>query len=208
MKDNPVNQAASEVPSPPTPLEALHDLEQAVERQLEPFLQRVKQRALEVIDEVGQKQGNPLVAQLRETLVETLAVLLRNELAARLDRLKPAWLEGTSTVRQNADSLLDDLKQLITQTAVALVRVHAPEYSRWAGQRLFDYVIASTLFCLAAVLLILGCVLGLEKIGMPPFATYILGGGVALAAGWTFLKVRSRKWRDPHIHEKRHQASL
>jgi hypothetical protein len=54
--------------------------------------------------------------------------------------------------------------------------------------------VADTLFCLAAVLLCVGGVLGLQQAGLPPYATYLLGGSVALGAGWALLRLRAWDW--------------
>src|SRR5439155_24905914 len=76
-----------------------------------PFLQQVKQMALEVIEEIGQKHGTPALAQLRQTLVETVGAVLKREEGSLLAQLKPAMVEGGDAVRQKTDSLLGDLKQ-------------------------------------------------------------------------------------------------
>jgi len=75
-------------------LPALDDLEQAFQRQMEPFLQRVKQMTLEIVDEVGQKHGNPLFVQVRGILLETVGGILKTEVAAQLDKLRPAIADG------------------------------------------------------------------------------------------------------------------
>jgi hypothetical protein len=180
--------------APAGSLAAVADIERAVERQMEPLLHRAKQITLEVIDEVAQKHGNPLVAQLRQALLETVGTLIRTEAAALVDRLRPALLDSTAVARQNADVLLADLRKLINETVVEVFRVHVPEYSRWVGQRVIDYLLAGTLFCLTAVLVCVGVILGLEKAGVPGYATYLVSGGVALAVGVALLKLRSRHW--------------
>ena len=97
-------------------------------------------------------------------------------------------------VRRQSDGYLENLQQFIATTVVEVFRVHVPDYSRWAGQRVLDYVLAGTLFCLAAVLFCVGAILGLERAGFPPFATYLVSGGFALLAGLAFLKLRSQHW--------------
>lgn len=170
-------------------------ISQALRQEMEPFLQRVKQVTLEVIDEVGRRHGDTLLVQLRQIVVETVGVMLKAEATTLLDRLKPAMIEGSDAVRQNTEGLLADLKSFITQTVAETFRVHVPEYSCWAGQRIIDYVLAGTLFGLAAILLCIGGIYGLQHLGLPPFATYLTGGLSALSAGWLFLKFRSRKWK-------------
>jgi len=179
----------------PAPLAAVNDLEQAFQRQMEPFLERVKQMTLEIVDEVGQKHGNPLFVQIREILVETVGGLLKTEVAARLDRLRPTVLEGSDSLRKIAHDFVEDMKQFITKTVIDVFQVYVPEYSSRAGRRVIDYFLAGTLLCLAAVLLVMGCILGLEEAGLPKYVDFLIGGGVALGVGMIYLRVRGRKWR-------------
>lgn len=189
-----MDPAMMEEPNP-APLAAVNDLEQAFQRQMDPFLERVKQMTLEIVDEVGQKHGSPLVVQVREILVETVGGMLKTEVAARLDRLRPAFLEGSDAIRTTADHFLADMKLFITKTVVDVFQVHVPEYSSRAGRRVIDYFLAGTLLCLAAVLLIMGSILGLEDAGLPKYLAFLIGGGAALAVGMIYLRVRARKWR-------------
>jgi hypothetical protein len=175
--------------NPPSQLATLPDVEQALQRQTGPFLQQVKQMTLEVIDEVGRKHGSPLLAELRQTLVEAVTTLLKAEVPALLAHLKPTMREGGDAVQQKLDSVLLDLKTFITKTVVDVFRLHVPEYSRWAGQRVIAYLMAGTLFCLAAVLGFVGLILGLERAGLPPYATDLVGCAVAVAAGVVLLKL-------------------
>ena len=176
-------------------LPALDDLEQAFQRQMEPFLQRVKQVTLEIVDEVGQKHGNPLFVQVRGILLETVGGILKTEVAARLDKLRPAIADGSDTIRKSADNLLADMKQFITKTVVDVFQVHVPNYSSRAGRRMIDYFLAGTLLCLAAVLLFVGGILGLKHFGVDDYLAYLIGGAGALSVGMIYLKVRARKWR-------------
>ena len=176
-------------------LPALDDLEQAFQRQMEPFLQRVKQMTLEIVDEVGQKHGNPLFVQVRGILLETVGGILKTEVAAQLDKLRPAIADGSDTIRKSADNLLADMKQFITKTVVDVFQVHVPNYSSRAGRRMIDYFLAGTLLCLAAVLLFVGGILGLKHFGVDDYLAYLIGGAGALSVGMIYLKVRARKWR-------------
>jgi hypothetical protein len=176
-------------------LAALDYLEQAFQRQMEPFLERVKQMTLEIVDEVGQKHGNSLFVQVRGILLETVGGMLKTEVAARLDKLRPAIVEGSDAVRNSADHLLKDMKQFITKTVVDVFQIHVPNYSSRAGRRMIDYFLAGTLLCLAAVLLFVGGILGLKHFDMPDYLAYLIGGAGALAVGMIYLKVRARKWR-------------
>jgi hypothetical protein len=191
-------QAASPpAAAPPGRLTTFDDLERALERQTGPFLQRVKQTTLEVIDEVGSKHGGPLADLLRKMLVETVGPLLQTEVAALVDRLKPAVAEGRDAVRQDVERWFLDLKELLTRTVVEGLRVHLPELSRRAGRRVIDYVLASTLFGTAAVLGCVGILLGLRQAGLPDYAAFLISGGVALAGGLAVLKLRGPSPSEP-----------
>jgi hypothetical protein len=175
-------------PEPPPPSAASFEL--AVQRQIEPLLQRLKDVTLEVVDEVGRKHGNPLLAQVRQTLIESGAAVFKTEMAALLERLRPAVREGGAAIRKNADGLLGDLKAFMTQTVTDVFQVQVPEYSSWFGLRVIDYLLAGTLFSLGAVFAGVGLVLGLGELGVPNAVAYLIGGGVALAAGAALLRLR------------------
>src|SRR5579859_2626259 len=160
--------------NPQTPLAAVDELEQAFQRQLEPFLKRVKQMTLEIVDEVGDKHGRPFLVQVRETLVETVGTMLKTEVAARLDKLRPAVLEGGEALRKTSDSMLADLKQFITTTVANVFQEQVPNYSSKAGRRMIDYFLAATLLCLAAVLLCVGAIRALEHFGMHSYLAYLI----------------------------------
>jgi hypothetical protein len=194
--------AISGYASPQSPTALVAEIEQALQGQLEPFMQRLKQITLEVIDEVGDQHVQPFVVQLRQTLLDTVAAVLKTEIPALLKQLKPAIAENSEAVRQNADGLLGDVKQFVTKTAVEVFREQIPEYSRRTGQRVLDYFLAGTLFCLAAVLLCLGGILGLEAAGVPAYAAYLAGGGAALAVGLFFLKLRARRSTTTSEHRR------
>jgi hypothetical protein len=179
----------------PAPLTVVDDLEQAFQRQMEPFLERVKQMTLEIVDEVSQKHGTSFLVQVRQTLVETVGVMLKTEVAARLDKLRPAVLEGSDALRKTGDHLLADWKQFITKTVTDVFQEHVPKYSSRAGRRMIDYFLAGTLLCLAAVFLCVGAIKALEHFELPAYLAYLIGGGGALAVGMVYLNVRARKWR-------------
>lgn len=172
----------------------LDDFEQAWQRQLAPCLQEVKKMTLELIEEVGRKHGGPGLAHVQQTLTATVTAALKTQESALWTELKPALLQGGEAVRQKTDGLVESFKQFIAMTVIEVFRVHVPDYSRWAGQRVLDYVLAGTLFCLAVVLICVGALLGLERAGFPLYATYLVTGGLALVAGLAFLKLRARHW--------------
>jgi len=173
----------------PAPLSEVPELEQALSRQMGPFLEQVKQMTLEVIDEVGRRHGTPLLAQVRQTLVETIAAVVKAEVPALVQQLQPSLREGGDALRKNADNLVLELKQAVTRTVIEVFQVHLPEYSRRAGQRVLAYLLAGTLFCVGAVLGSVGIILTLERAGLPGYATYLIGAGLALGVGLAFLKL-------------------
>jgi hypothetical protein len=189
------SQAAE--PKPPATAPDVEAIERAVQRQIEPLLQRLKQVTLEVIDEVGRKHGNPLLAEVRQSLVEAGAAVFKTEMTALVERLRPTVRESGESIRRNADGLLGDLKAFIAQTVADVFQVQVPEYSTWFGLRVIDYLLAGTLFSLCAVFAGVGLVLGLGELGVPSFAAYLIGGGVALAAGAAVLRLRRRPVEEP-----------
>jgi hypothetical protein len=195
MHENPLQQPRDSEQGPDGRVASatVPEVEQAIQRQLGPFLQQVKQMTLEVIDEVGRKHANPLLAQLRQTLAETIAALLKAEVPALLNQLKPAVLEGSDAFQQKTDKRVKELKEFITRTVSDVFRVHVPEYSSRAGHRMMVYLLAGTLFCLGAVVGCVGMILGLERAGLPGYATYLVGGGVAVAAGVLLLRAYPKK---------------
>jgi hypothetical protein len=179
----------------PAPLTVANDLERAFQRQMEPFLERVKQMTLEIVDEVSEKHGSSFLVQVRQTLVETVGGLLKTEVAARLDKLRPAVLEGSDALRKTGDHLLADWKEFITKTVTDVFQEHVPKYSSRAGRRMIDYFLAGTLLCLSAVLLCVGAIRAMEHFGVPGYLAFLIGGGGALAVGMIYLNVRARRWR-------------
>jgi hypothetical protein len=178
--------------STPDQLAVIEAVEQALQRQTESLLQRAKELALEAVDEVGRKHGSPLLAELRQALAESTAALFRAEMAALADRLRPALYEGGNAVRRDADRLVGELKGSLAEAVTDVFRVQVPGYAQRAGRRVLDYLLASTLLSTGAVLACVGGVLGLEQAGLPEYAAYLSGGGVALAAGAAVLKLHGQ----------------
>jgi hypothetical protein len=172
---------------------AVAEFERAFQRNIEPFLQKAKQITLDVIEEAGRKHGAHLVTQMQTTLKETVNELVKVHIERMVEQLRP----GGEAARAKAESLLDDLKTFVRQTVGDVFKNHVPDYSRWAGQRIIDYVLAGILFAIAAVLVSVGGILGLEQAGMPRYATYLILGGVAFGAGFALLRLRARKWGGP-----------
>lgn len=177
-----------------TRLVSLDELEQLWQRQVGPFLANLRQTAVQLVDDLANRNGLAMLAQVRQTIAETIEATLKSQESTLWAQLRPALNEGTDALRQKTDTLLANLKQMIAATVIEVFRIHVPEYSRWAGQRIMDYFLASMLFGLALVLAAVGGVLGLEAAGFPRYATYLTSGGIALGAGLVFLKLRSSRW--------------
>lgn len=191
--DNPPASVQPQSGGIPTLL-SLSELEQIWQRQVGVFLQDMKQTTLKLVEDVSAKYGESALARVRQTLTDTMAAVFKSQEAALWAQLKPALSEGTEAMRQKADAMMANLKQVIAVTVGEVFRVHVPEYSRWAGQRVLDYFLAGTLFCLAVVLVGVGTVHGLLHVGLPPFVTYLVTGTGALVLGLVFLRVRARRW--------------
>src|SRR5262249_39673046 len=154
-----MNEAPVNAPVPSVLPAALTDLDRAIERYLDPVLQRVKQITLEVIEEVGRKHGVAIVTEVRQAVGKTVSTLFQTEIPLLVEKLKPVVVAGAETVRKE---LLQDVRQLVVTTVAEVFQQKVPEYSRKIGLRLIDYLMAGTLFVLSAVLLSVGVILGLE----------------------------------------------
>src|SRR5262245_15279779 len=186
-----MSEASTNLPVPSALPAALTDLDRAIERHLDPVLQRVKHLTLEVIEEIGRKHGAPMLGEVRRAVVETVGTVIKTEIPLLVEKLKPAIAAGAEIVRKE---LVQDVSQLIANTAADVFQKKVPEYSRSIGLRLIDYLMAGTLFVLSAVLLSIGLILGLEWFGVPKYATYLTSGGLAVVLGWVFLRLRARRW--------------
>jgi hypothetical protein len=107
-----------------------------------------------------------------------------------VEQLRP----GGDAARRLAEGWIQELREFVNTTVRDLFEKRLPEYSRWAGQRVIDYVLVGILFAMAAVLVCVGGVLGLREAGVPPYMTYLVAGAVALVFGFWLLKLRSRSW--------------
>jgi hypothetical protein len=170
----------------------LEALSEAAQRQLEPLLERVHDLSLRVTEEVVQKHAAPLVAQMRTALQEGLEAVVQRQVVPMMDRARLGVQEGLGGATQLADAVVARLKVTVAEPAVQMLRDEVPQHMQWAGRRTLECILAATLFSLAAVFLLIGLVQGLEELGLRPFATYVIGGLVALGGGLVFARIFPR----------------
>jgi hypothetical protein len=168
---------------------ALHEtLEDIRQRQLESVLGQLKGAALGILEEARQKHVGPLVAQAQEVMSE----LLRRQVEQIAERARLEVRDSSDFFQEHAELFADKLRAAVAEPVERALRVHVPEYARRAGDRVLDYALAATLFCLAAVLLSVGVVQGLQHFGLPAYLSELLGGLGALGAGVLFLRLSRR----------------
>lgn len=168
-------------------------VEAVIQRQMVPFLEHSRKTILATVEEAVQKHGDSLTARLKGLALDTAEELLKQQIEPLLERARRMLVQGldnAALVQKYTDHLAGVFKQLTREAVVEVFQVQLPSYSARVGRRVVDYVVAGTLLCLAAVLLVLGLVLGLAELGVPAYATYLLGG--VLAGGMAFVLI---KWR-------------
>jgi hypothetical protein len=172
-------------------------LRQAVEelqqKQMDPLLGRIKETVLAAVEEVGQKHAGPLLARLKESLGEAVGELVRRQMDPLLDGARRGMRDSAGFVREYADQLVGKVRDAVTEPLARVMQVLLPECARRAGGHMIDYALAATLFCVAAVFLLVGAVQGLQQAGLPTYLTYILGGLTALGTGLVFLRLYARR---------------
>jgi hypothetical protein len=167
----------------------LEALSEAATRQLEPVAHRIHELTLRVTEEVIQQHAAPLVAQLRSAFQESVDEVVKRQMQPMLERAREGVQESLNVATQLADVVVARLKVTVAEPAMQMVRAELPQQARWAGRRTIECVLAATLFCLAAIFLLIGGVMGLEEAGLKPFAAYSIGGAIALTAGLVFLRL-------------------
>jgi hypothetical protein len=154
---------------------------------------RTREMLAQVVDDLVQRHAAPLVAQLRLALRQTLEEVVRGQMEPLLERARQSMQDSAQFAAVFADAVVARLKVTLAGPAGDFLRDELPRYAHWAGRRSLDYALAAILFCLAAVFLLIGTVLGLQAAGVEPFATYLVSGMVALGGGLVFLRLSSRK---------------
>jgi hypothetical protein len=169
------------------------EFDQAVERNSESFLAKAKQAIVTAIEDAIRTHGGGLLAEARQTLKAALDGLVKSQVEKMVEQLSPV----SDATRGLTEGWLRELREFINVTVRDVIEKRIPEYSHRAGQRAFDYALAGSLYALAAVLLVVGGILGLREAGVPVYVTCLIGGAVAMASGVLLLKLRSRRWDEP-----------
>ena len=155
-------------------------MEEILQRQMKPFLDHTRQMLLDSIAVVMRTHADSLLARLKGVSLDLVEELLRLRIEPFLGRGKQIVLDGLENaefVQKYVDSLVAGLKKMTLETVLEVVQVQIPGYWHRFGMRVVDYALAGTLSCLAAIFLFMGGILGLERAGLPAYATYLLGGG-------------------------------
>jgi hypothetical protein len=176
-----------------TRAQLLEGFEQAVMRQVDPVLERTKTMLLSSTEEIIRQHAAPLVGQLRSALQECLEEVVKHQMAPLMERAQQGMQETLHFAPQFADVVVGRLKVTVAEPSMQMMREEMPRHAQWLGRRLLDCVLAATLFCLAAVFLLVGGVLGLEETGLKPFAAYGIGGLAALIGGLVFLRLLTQQ---------------
>jgi hypothetical protein len=170
----------------------LEGVEGVIQRQMVPFLDHSRQTILATIDEAVHKHGETLGVRLKRVALDIGEELLKQQLPPLLERGRHLLWEGldnAAVVQKYTDRLTAALKEVTRETVLEVFQVQLPSYSGRVGRRVIEYAFAGTLYCTAAVFLLVGLILGLREAGLPPYATYLLGGVVAGLAGAAVLKL-------------------
>ena len=153
-----------------------------------PLIERAKQAIRDAVEDAVREYGGSLVAEARQKLKAAVSGLVGVQVEKLVQQLAP----GGDTVKRATEGWIRDLREFANTTLADLFERRVPEYSRWAGQRVLDYALVSVLFTIAVVLLFAGGILGLRELGVPLYATFLIGGVVALAFGFWLLRMRPR----------------
>jgi hypothetical protein len=156
-------------------------------RHVEPAVGRTREMMLALVEEVVKRHATPLIGEFRAALQRTVEELVQSQMDPILAKARQSVRESAQLATEFADVIVGRLRVTVAEPTGELLRRKLPGYAHWAGRRALDYVLAGTLFALAAVFLSLGSVFGLQHAGMAPFATYLVVGSVALVAGLVFL---------------------
>jgi hypothetical protein len=172
----------------------LQGVEEMLKRQMEPFLDHTRQMILASIDEVMRKHTDPLLDRLRGVTLSTVDELLKGHIEPFLERVRQMVLEGLENavfMQKYVDRLVAGLKKITAEVVLEVVRVYLPDYSRRVGRRVVEYAVAGTLSCLAIIFLLMGGILGLEAVDLPPYAAFLAGGAAAGVIAFVLFQMRA-----------------
>jgi hypothetical protein len=157
--------------------------------QLEPLVGRLRQTTLDLTEEILHKHAAPLLGQLRAALEGCLDEVFQRRMEPLLEHARQSMQESAKTATQLVDTIVARLRVTVAEPTAERLAVTLPRYARWARRRMVNGVLATTLFCLAAIFLLVGGVLGLQEAGLKPYATYGIGGLTALVGGVVSLRL-------------------
>lgn len=175
----------------------LESVEEVLKRQITPILDRSVETLVASADKIIQERADPMMNRMRKTAVDGIGELLERQLVPSIDRIAKT-VAGTTddVVQRRMDPFLERIRGFLNETVVEVMQVHAPEYSRRVGKRAIAYGTAAGLFVLATVFLFLGGVQGLQRLGLPPYATYLAAGSLAALIGLLIVRRRSRAFEE------------
>jgi hypothetical protein len=173
----------------------LVSVEEILRRQMEPFLEHARLTLLATLDEMVNKYGQSALVRTREATLETVEEVLNRQIEPFLERYQRMLVDGlenAAVVQKSLDMLGAGVKRFAKEMAVEVLEGYLPSYAHRFGRRVLGYAVGGTLVCLAVIFLLLGGVLGLQAVGVPPFATYLAGGAIAGGVALVLLKMSTR----------------
>jgi hypothetical protein len=173
-------------------------IDEVAQQHLQPLVNQLRETLLQTADELQKRQVDPLLARTREFLLG-MADELRNKYTAPLaDQVRKILLDTVDEVRNQhgqpfldvvnrmRDDLLGSLRTILAQPIEEFLYHRARQYTDWAGRRILNFTVATTLFCAAIVFICLGTVLALQALGVPHWCTYLIVGLAAALFGLLF----------------------
>jgi hypothetical protein len=193
----------------------LASIDEVTQKHLRPLAEQLRQTLLQTAEELQKRQLDPLLEQTRKFLLGVADELRDKYTKPLADQVKKAMLETVDEMRQKhaepflgvAREMLDRLNVTLREQLLVSLRVtlldplqdilnkRFPPMMQGAGARALDIVIAGTLFCVAAVLVSVGIVLGLQRLGVPDWITFLGVGLAALLVGLIFYRKRAAFWQ-------------
>jgi hypothetical protein len=161
-------------------------------QQLDPLLARTRTFLLKVADDLRDKYTAPLADQVKKTLLETVDEMRRQQAEPFLDVVRGLAEQLNKTLQEQ---LLTTLRVMVLEPLQGILSGRVPIILHGTGTRVLDYIIAGALFCIAAVLVCLALVRGLQELKVPDWLTFLAVGLAALLAGLIFYRKRWQFWQ-------------